>query len=164
MGKEIDVLLVQEVKGLGKFGQTRSVALGYARNYLLPYQFAILATPANQLRFKAIEKREGKRVEQEKLESEALAASLNGKKIKVSASAQENGALYGSVSALDIVDAIKAAHEIEVDRHWVVLDENIKEVGDFEVTISLPQGVSASVSLSVAAEVKEAKASKKSSK
>lgn len=164
MGKEIQVLLVQEVKGLGKFGQTRSVALGYARNYLLPYQFAILATPANQLRFKAIEKREGKRVEQEKVESETLAAALNGKKIQISASAQENGSLYGSVSVLDIVGAIKSAHGIEVDRHWILLDDNIKEVGVFEVTISLPQGVTAGVALTVTAEVKEAKALKKSSK
>lgn len=164
MGKEIEVLLVQEVKGLGKFGQTKSVALGYARNYLLPYQFAILATPANQLRFKAIEKREGKRVEQEKLESEALAAKLNGKQIQIAASAQENGSLYGSVSALDIIDAIKTAHELDVDRHWIVLSENIKTVGDFEILVSLPQGVDAKVALTVVAEVKETKASKKSSK
>ncbi|NBV82701.1 50S ribosomal protein L9 [bacterium] len=162
MGKEIEVLLVQEVKGLGKFGQVKKVALGYARNYLLPYQFAILSTPANQLRFKSIEKREAKRVQHERAEAEALASQLNGKTIQIAASAQETGALYGSVSALDIVDAIQTTHKIEVDRHWIELNENIKEIGEFEILISLPQGVEAKVGLTVVAEVKEAKVAKKS--
>lgn len=162
MAKEIEVVLVKDVKGLGKFGQIRKVALGYARNYLLPYQFAILSTPANQLRFKSIEKREAKRNLQERAESEALAAKVNGKAIQITASAQENGALYGSVSALDITDVLQSVLDVKIDRHWIDLTENIKEVGQFKIDIAFPQGVTAQIDLAVSAEAKEAKSSKKS--
>lgn len=164
MAKEIEIVLVKDVKGLGKFGQTRKVKLGYARNYLLPYQFAILATPGNQLRFKSIEKREQKRVAEERAESEALASKVNGKAVSIFASAQETGALYGSVSAADIASAVQTELGVEIDRHWVALNENLKEVGQFDVSIEFPQSVTASIAVTVVAEAKEAKSSKKSAK
>jgi large subunit ribosomal protein L9 len=164
MSKEIEIVLVQDVKGLGKFGQTRKVKLGYARNYLLPYQFAILSTPANLHRFKSIEKRELKRVAEERVIAEALASQLNGKKIVIGATAQENGALYGSVSAADIAHELKNAHGIEIDRHSVSISENFKELGEFEISIDLPQGIVAQIGLTISPEVKETKTSKKTAK
>ncbi len=160
MSKEIEVVLVQDVKGLGKFGQTKMVKLGYARNFLLPYQYAILSTPANQLRFKSIQKREAQRRAEEQAAAALLATQINGKSVVISATAQESGALYGSVSAADIVAAFQTQHGVEIDRHAIGLEENFKEIGDYQVDVSLQHGVQASISVTVVAD--EAKASKKS--
>lgn len=160
MGKEIEVVLVQDVKGLGKFGQTKMVKLGYARNFLLPYQYAILSTPANQLRFKAIRKREAQRLVEAKAAAETLAGQLNGTSVVIAATAQESGSLYGSVSAADIANAYQAQHNISVDRHDIGLPENIKEVGQFQLVVDLGQSVQASITVSVIPE--EAKSPKKS--
>ncbi|NBV41392.1 50S ribosomal protein L9 [bacterium] len=162
MSKEIEVVLVKDVKGLGKFGQTKKVRLGFARNYLLPYEFAILSTPANQLRLASLRKREEKRVAQEKAESESLAQQVNGKQITIRATAQDGGSLYGSVSASDIAEAIQSEYKVAIDRHTIQLEENIKEAGEYTVTIELPQDVTASVSVTVIGEVKETAKSKKS--
>ena len=162
MSKEIDIVLIKDVKGLGSFGQTKSVKLGYARNYLLPYEFAILSTPANQSRFKALQKREQKRLVQEKENSEALATSLRGLSIKVTELAHEDGTLFGSVSSADIVAEIKKIKGIEIDRHFVALSENIKLIGEYAINIELPQQVHAQVNLSVVGEVKESRSGKKS--
>ena len=149
MSKEIEVLLIKDVKGLGKFGQTKQVRLGFARNYLLPYEHAILASSANTSRFTALKKREEKRAEQEREVSEKLRAVLEGQRIEISAKAQSSGVLYGSVTKKEIVSVIKNIFEVSLTADQLNVQDHLKEVGEYAFSIALPQDIVANMSLKV---------------
>lgn len=149
MSKEIEVLLIKDVKGLGKFGQTKNVRLGFARNYLLPYEYAILASGANTSRFTALKKREEKRVIQEREQSEKLQAILEGKNIEISAKAQSSGVLYGSVTKKEILSVIKNIFELSLATDQLVIQDHLKEVGDYTFTVNFPQEIVATMTLKV---------------
>ena len=140
----VQVILLSDVASLGKAGETVNVAPGYARNYLIPKQ---LAGPVTQATLKRLEKLRKEREELARLqlaEAKAKADKLKGVQVTIRAKTTDGVALYGSVRAADVVDAL-AAQGIDIDRAQVALDEDIKAVGQFDVPIKLHADVTAAI-------------------
>jgi large subunit ribosomal protein L9 len=145
------VILMTDVPTLGHRGETREVANGYARNFLLPRKMAVAATPAN---LKNVEHLKRQRVKEEHRALEAAkatAARIEGLTFTKTARASEDGHLYGSVSAQDVVEFLER-NQVTVEKRRVQLDDPIKAVGDYQVPVRLHGDVTATLAISVAAE------------
>jgi len=130
------VLLIKDVYKLGRAGEIKKVAAGYGRNYLIPQGFAIPATSGAMQQAERIAKKatELRAVLNEELSD--IAEVLNGKILMFPVKAGETGHLYGSVSDDDIIDAIQANYEIELEKRQVET-EPIRQLGRFQVPIHL---------------------------
>jgi large subunit ribosomal protein L9 len=146
------VLLIEDVDNLGYAGDVKQVANGFARNYLIPQQMAVLATPGALKQAETIRKAAEKRRAQETANAEAVAGQLEGLALAFERRAGETGKLYGSVTSADIVEAIREKTEIEVDRRKVALPEPIRALGEQDVTIKLMIDVSTTIKVTVAPE------------
>jgi large subunit ribosomal protein L9 len=148
----MQVILKKDVKGTGKAGDIVKVSDGFARNRLIPGGFAVEATAANK---KKIERQKAARAAEEaelKAEAEKAAKELSSKKVVLKTKVGEGGKLFGSVTSMDIADAIKEQTGVEVDRKKIVLDKPIKETGVHTVELKLYPEVSAKISVQIAAE------------
>ena len=145
------VILMTDVPALGQRGETRDVANGYARNFLLPRKLAVPATPANLKNVEHL-KRQRAREEERALETaKATAERIEGLTLAVTARASEDGRLYGSVSAQDVVEFLER-HKISVEKRRVAMEEPIKAVGDYKVSVRLHGDVTAALTVTVKAE------------
>jgi large subunit ribosomal protein L9 len=138
-------ILLEDVESLGERGQAIDVAPGYLRNFLIPRKLAAPATPGAleeaQRRREAFEKAEKVRAERE-----AQAAGLLGKTVlTIHQRAGEDGKLFGSVGAKEIVDALREARDLRIEKKRVRLEQPLREVGTFMVEIELADGTVASV-------------------
>ena len=136
------VILLQDIKGTGKKDQILEISDGYARNYLLPRKMAKEATAEA---VNALEKSKGAdkhREEVRRQEAEVRSRELKGKVIQLEVKGGENGKLFGSVTTDQIATALKAQHNIEIDKRKLELEEPIKSAGQFFVTLKLYAGVS----------------------
>ncbi|HET7443791.1 MAG TPA: 50S ribosomal protein L9 [Solirubrobacterales bacterium] len=138
-------ILLQDVESLGERGQAVEVAPGYLRNYLIPRKLAQPATPGAleeaQRRNEAIE-----RAEKLRTEREAEAAGLLSKTVlTIHQRAGEDGKLFGSVGAKEIVDALREARDLRIEKKRVKLEQPLREIGTFMVEIELADGTTASV-------------------
>ena len=143
------VILQQDVKGKGKKGQMIEVSDGYARNYLLPRKIAVEATADNINTKRMTDKA---RVERETRErAEAVATRDRLKEIVVHLKAKGGGAgkLFGSVTAQEIADTLRAQEGIDLDKRRIILDESIKNVGTYTVRCKLGYEVTGSFRLDV---------------
>ena len=146
------VVFLNDVDGIARAGEIKNVADGYARNFLLPRKLAAAATTSTvqqaESRAKAIAK------EQEKLDeaASAVANQLSSAAVVIKARVGEGGRLFGSVTSSDIAEAINARSGSSVEHRQVVLDAPIKEVGTYEVPVTLTRNVRATVNIEVAAE------------
>jgi len=144
------VILLADVKGLGKAGDIKEVKSGYGFNYLLPEGLADLATPGaikQAERFVAKRKEEIAKTTEE---NRTLAASLSGKKVTIKSKA-ENGKLFGSVGREEIAVALEAM-DIKVGKEAIVLDKALKEVGEFPVSADFGHGVKAAFTVFIESE------------
>ncbi len=143
-------ILLQDVESLGERGQAIDVAPGYLRNYLIPRKLAQPATAGAleeaQRRLEAAEKAEKARAERE-----AEAAGLLSKTVlTIHQRAGEDGKLFGSVGAKEIVDALREARDLRIDKRKVKLDQPLREIGTFMVEIELADGAVAAVKTIIA--------------
>jgi large subunit ribosomal protein L9 len=145
------VLLRDDVAGIGRRGDIVKVAGGYARNFLLPEGRAIVATDGVEGQAQQMRRGRDQREAQDRGAAESQAKVLAGAVIPISARAGGGGRLFGSIGPADVVDAIKNAKGIEVDRRHVVLPEHIKETGSHDVQVDLFTGVTVVVTLEVSA-------------
>ena len=146
------VLLIQDVDNLGYAGDVKKVANGYGRNYLIPQQMAVIATPGALKQAETIRKTAEKQRAQQTADAQAVANQLAGLELPFERRAGETGKLYGSVTSTDIVEAILEKTQIEVDRRKVALPEPIRTLGEQEVTIKLMIDVSTTVKVVVVPE------------
>jgi len=148
----MEVILLKEVKRLGKPGDVKRVAEGYARNYLIPRGLAVVATPAARKqvaeRAKALEAEETT----EKAQAERLAAKMSGVELAFKVKAGEGGRLYGSVTNADVAEKLAQEIHATVDKRKVSLPEPIKELGDYSVEVKLYAGVTATVKVTLEAD------------
>lgn len=145
----MEVILKQDVKGTGKAGDVVKVSDGYARNKLIPGGLAVEATAANK---KAIEREKAKAAEkfaQDKAEAEAFKSRLEGNVVVVKTKVGEGGRLFGSITSMDIAEAIKEQTGEEIDKRKIVLAKPIKETGVETIEIKLFQDVSAKVVIKI---------------
>ncbi len=143
------VILLEELKGRGGEGDVIEVATGYAVNFLFPKKIAIMATKGNlkqlELRRHNIAKREADRLDG----ADKLMASLEGKTIKIGAKVGEEGQLFGSITPVQIAEAIAENFNTEVDRRKIDIHGLIKTAGQHEVTISIYRDVKATLIVDV---------------
>lgn len=146
------VVFLQDVEGSGRVGEIKNVADGYARNFLFPKGLAAPATAD------AIKKAEARAIVEARKQAvlderaQELAARLEGASLSITVKAGRRGRLFGSVTSIDIAEAVSDLLKEEVDRHQVVLAEPIKEVGSYEIPIQLTRNVRSVVPLHVIAE------------
>ena len=138
---QIEALLMDNVKKLGKSGQIVKVAPGYFRNYLLPQGLAAEVTEAARRRLKKLEAERALKAAEEKKAALEVAKSLKDLSITVSAHTTDGKRLYGSVGAGDIVAAIGANRGVKLKRSQLSLDDTLKEVGEYEASIDLGHDV-----------------------
>ena len=146
------VILTGELKGRGGEGDVIEVSRGYANNYLLPQRKAIVATPGNLKQLEArkhhIEKREAQRL----AEAGDYSQLLDGKEISIVVKVGDAGRLFGSVTPAIIADAIKAAYDVEVDRHKIETHGTIKTIGEHPVDIAVYREIKAHLTVKVVGE------------
>jgi large subunit ribosomal protein L9 len=148
----MEVILLQDVDTLGGKGSLVNVARGYARNYLIPRKLAEVATPGKIVEFQRREEERETRDARLAAQAEEHTETLNKTVLTIAAKAGEGDRLFGSVTAADIADAIKAARGFAIDRRKVRLDDPIKEVGTHMVDVEIGEGFVASVKVIVSAE------------
>ena len=136
------VILLQDVKDIGKRDDIVNVSDGYARNFLFPRKWAMEATE------NAVKVVERKREAERRKEAEARAAAeetaakLKNKVVVLKVKCGEKGRLYGSVTAQEVADAIKAGYGVDVDKRKVEIKDPVRQLGDYEVTVRLYPNVS----------------------
>ena len=145
------VILKEDVESLGKRGDTIKVADGYARNYLMPKGLAIAATSKSAQAIEHEKKLIAKRAEKDKKNAEALLASFAGVAVTIARKTADQEKLFGSVTTKDVEKAL-ADKGLKVDRKQIVLDEPIKQLGDFPVKIKLYPGIAADITVKVVEE------------
>ena len=147
----MDVLLCEDVDNLGQRGQVVRVRAGYGRNYLLPQKMAIEATTGNKRMIEEQQRILGKRETREKTSAQDEASKLDGLELRFARRVGEHGILYGSVTAMDVAEALKEKG-YTVERRRIGLRDHIKEVGDYDVVIKLHRDVAPTVKVKVVKE------------
>jgi large subunit ribosomal protein L9 len=143
----MEVLLLEDVAQLGKAGDVKRVADGYARNFLLPRNLAVMATPGAIKQAKLHRQAEAQHQAKALSEAQALAQRLDGLSVTFKARAGESDRLYGSITNVNIAEALEEQIAQEVDRRKIELDEPLKELGTHAVTIRLAPGAEAKVTV-----------------
>lgn len=147
------VILKHSVENLGESGEVVSVKPGYARNYLLPQGLAYEASEANLRRVEEEQKAAEERARRDYLEGRRQLSQLEGTVLEFTARASDEGRLFGSISAADIQERLNAlALDFEVDRRQVLLEEPLKEIGDYRVAVRLLKDVETEVEVRVSRE------------
>lgn len=145
------VLLRNDIKGVGRRGDIVDVKKGYARNFLLPTGSALIANDQMELQAASMRKARDLKDAASRSAAETQKAAIEAASITVAARAGGNGRLFGSVTESDIVNAIRTATNISLDRHAIAMDEHLKEVGTATVSAHLFDGVVATFNVEVVA-------------
>ena len=142
------VVLLQDVKDIGKKDQVVNVSDGYARNFLLPRKLAKEATAAAMSDVKAKESARAHHKREEIKAANELKAMLNGKEVTIKAKAGKEGKLFGAVTSKDVAAAIKAQHKIEIDKKKIVM-KDIKTFSRVDVVIKIYPEIQAKITVNV---------------
>lgn len=143
------VILLCDVKGQGKKDQIVEVSDGYARNFLLPQKKAVPADAKSQNELRNKEEAKQFKINEERKAQQAVADKINGLEIKIKMEHGQDGRLYGSVTAKDIAEALKAAANVEIDKRKIQVKESIKAYGNYSVEVKLLSDISAKFTLLV---------------
>ena len=143
------IVLLENVKKLGKKDEIIEVSDGYARNVLIPKKLGLPATAENLNNVRLKNKNEEKKEENLRNIAEKNKEVLEKAKFEVSIKAGANGKTFGSITNKEIADAIKNVADIEVDRKDILLDESIKNVGSYEIKVKLHKDITANIKVEV---------------
>ena len=146
------IILTQEVAGVGSAGDVAEVKDGYARNYLIPQGMAIIANNTNRSRLEDLKRREAAAATRMLDEYKALAEKLEGKILKIGAKAGTSGKIFGSVTNVQIANALQEQLEIEIDRRKVIIPEEVKVLGAYVAELNLHPDLDIKVNFEVIAE------------
>lgn len=138
------VILLKNVDKVGKAGETKDVAEGYGRNFLIPHGLARLATPGFMAKVEAQKQAAVEKVVREEKRLKRLVKELSGVEIKIAAKVGEGGKLYGSVGAEEIVIELKKKGFL-VEKSQLKLEKPIKDVGGHEIVVKLREGLEVKV-------------------
>lgn len=147
----MQIILKEDVQGLGYKDDVVEVKNGYGRNYLIPQGKAVIATPSALKVLAENQRQRAHKLEKIKADAQAAAAALEGVSLTIGAKTSATGTIYGSVNAIQIAEALeKLGHN--VDRRQIVIKDAVKEVGKYNATINLHKEVSVEVPFEVVAE------------
>lgn len=142
------VILREDVKDLGKIGSIVDVKIGYGRNYLIPRNLAVEANPKNLKQFEHEKKIILVKAKKVRQSMQDMADQVSKMTITIEAQAGEEDKLFGSVTSKDIAEAI-SLQGVEIDKRKVILEEPIKRLGSYEVSVKIHKDVTASVKVEV---------------
>lgn len=151
-----EVILRENIPGLGAEADIVKVRKGYSRNYLIPTGKAYEITPANLKRLTMLKAKRAEREAHELHEAEEVAARINRVRLFFELETGETGKAFGSVTAKDIEDKLKAEAGIEIDRHKIQLERPIKETGEQEIRVRLYGELAATLQVDVRAKASQA--------
>lgn len=145
------VIILKETEGLGKVGDVKETADGYARNFLIPKGIAKPATEGAEKEIEILKEAQTKKSEEELKTAEGIAENLEGLSLEISAKADENGKLFGAISREDIAKVLKEKG-FKVEKSKISIAEPIKEIGEHEAIVSFDHGLEARVEIIVVEE------------
>ncbi len=143
----MEVLLIKDVPGTGKAGQTKKVADGYARNYLLSRHLAVVATASALKQSERLRQASIKHEADSRDDASKLAEILEKTHLTFRVTAGETDRLFGAITTGDIAEALERDHQITIDKRKIELDAPLKELGDHRVPIKLHPEVTASITV-----------------
>ncbi len=143
------VILLEDVKGVGKKDQIIDANDGYAKNFLLPKKLAVLADKNNLTKMDNIKKIEDAKKQEEYDNALALGKEIESKTLKINVKLGSNGKLFGTVTNKEIASALKEQSNIEIDKKKIILSSPIKTLGEIEVTVKLHPKVSVTLKIAI---------------
>jgi ribosomal protein L9 len=143
------VILLEDVKGVGKKGEAVNASEGYAKNFLIPRKLGVEANPSNLNEIKLRKQSEDKRKAEELAAAKELKAKIEEKVVKIAVKTGDNGKLFGSVTNKEIALALEAQAGIKMDKKKIVLDDQIKMVGEKTVVVKIHPQVSAELKVAI---------------
>lgn len=146
------VILLQEVKNLGREGDVKEVSDGYARNYLIPRGLAVEATSAKLKELRERSERRDRKLEREEEKAKNIKERIDGQVLLLKVKAGEGGRLFGTVTAKDISDALHKEFAVTVDKKRIEIPDPIRHLGEYQVKIRLFSSISANVRVVLQAE------------
>lgn len=142
------VLLQQEVAGLGHKGEVKEVSEGYARNFLLAQNKAVLATAENLQNWEAEKNKIAHQIENQKKELKKIASRLQGMTLEFEEKTDEKGQLFGGVSSAQLAATLSKIGLV-IEKNQIVLDKAFKKIGKYPVKIKLAQGIEAEIKVNI---------------
>lgn len=145
------VILLDNIKGVGKKDEVINASDGYARNFLFPKKLAVEANKDNLVKLKAKQDSNKHKKDLEKAKAIEIADKLKNINLKIQVKAGDNGKIFGGVTSKEISENLKSQYNIDVDKKKIVLKETIKVIGTVNVDIKLYEGVLASLKVNTVA-------------
>lgn len=145
----VQVVLLEDVRDLGQIGDVKSVAAGYARNYLLPQRLAVPATDKRMADSQFQAALEERREATARAEAERVAALVHGTTLTLRAQVGDQGRMHGQITNQDVAKALEEQLTVNIDRHLIQIDSPIRSLGRYLLPIKLTSGLSVSVTLEV---------------
>lgn len=140
----MEVILIEDLKGVGTKGSTVNVKPGFARNYLLPRRLAITTGTKAANLYQELQRQRDMQSEKLIVAARAEAAKVDGLSVNIPAQANEEDTLFGSITSSDVAAALKAAGH-DVDKRRIEMDDHIKQLGNYDVAVRYYGGVTATV-------------------
>ena len=148
----MEIILLKDIEKVGYKHDVVTVKNGYGRNFLIPQGMAVIANAANKKKLdvilEEIDAKEAARLDEYK----DLAAKLENETLKIGVKAGTSGKIFGSVTNLQVANALAEQYQVEIERKKIVLEDNIKEVGTYEATLNLHKEVSTTINIELIAE------------
>lgn len=149
----MEIILKKDVANLGYANDVVTVKDGFARNFLIPQGFAVMATESSKKINAEDLRQKSFKAQKARAEAEKVAKSLEATSVKIGAKAAETGKIYGSVNAIQIADALRDQYKIDIDRKKIHVDgESIKEIGNYTASIRLHKDIQVNINFEVVAE------------
>ncbi len=145
----MELILLKDVTTLGSKHDVVTVKNGYGRNYLIPKGIGVIANAINMARLDEIKKEENERMAEIVAEYQATAEKIQAQSIKIKAKAGTSGKIFGSVTNLQIAQALEEQLQVSVDRKKIEIEEDVKELGSYKAVVHLHPQVDAHVAFDV---------------
>jgi len=148
------VILIQKIEKLGNRGDVKNVSSGYARNFLMPNKMAVLATVKNLKDLESQKELEAKQAEEELHLYQEIASQMDGLELEILAKTGDDGKLFGSINAQKISEALKTKG-FDINKDQIKLENQIKEIGEYDVSLELPHGLEAKIKVIIVEETEQ---------
>jgi large subunit ribosomal protein L9 len=145
----VKVMLTQDVEDVGRAGEVKDVADGFARNFLFRRKLAVAARGGVEAEAKRLREATARREAKDREEAQALAEQIGNKTVVVRLKLGEGDKVFGAITNQDIATALRQQHQVEVDRHKIDLKEPIKQLGEHQVPLHLHRDVTAPINVIV---------------
>lgn len=147
----MDIILTQDIQGLGYKNDIVNVKPGYGRNYLIPQGFAIIANKSTRKHAEEITRQASHKAEKERKDAEEIANKIGDLTLEISTKAGESGKIFGAITPLQIAEALREKG-FDIDRRKISLSEDIKQLGEYHATIDLHRDVKHEITIKVIGE------------